>query len=163
MKKNILLTLVLTIVMFATAQAQSQDYGISITLANGTTINLTADEVSNITFANGAVTVSGTTIQELVNSVANTDSASTMRNDEQDQRINMIEMMAAQLATEITNIQTNDATMQTDIAELKETVSTLRALIDQVQMQVNNNAAYITTLQNVIANLNERVAALEAK
>lgn len=129
MKKNILLTFVLTIVMFATAQAQSQDYGISITLANGTTINLTADEVSNITFANGAVTVSGSTIEELVNSVAASDSTSTLRNDEQDQRISNLQAIATHLETEITNIQTSDASMQESINALINEIAALTARV----------------------------------
>ncbi len=66
MKKFILMSLVATFAFVFSASAQENSYSIIIKMANGSTFTIGPNEVDNITFDNGEVTISGVTVDDLV-------------------------------------------------------------------------------------------------
>lgn len=66
MKRFFLLSLVATFVSLMSVSAQDNTYSMIIKLANGTTLTIGANEVDSISFNDGEITVSGSTISDLV-------------------------------------------------------------------------------------------------
>ena len=69
MKKYILASVITAFVATFTAQAQENTYNMVIKMANGTTITIGPNEIENIVFNDGAVTVSGKRIDDFVSSL----------------------------------------------------------------------------------------------
>jgi hypothetical protein len=71
MKKHFILSLMAAVLMALNVNAQEENtYSMVITLANGTSITIGPNEVSNISFNDGEVTVSGAKIEEMVENTA---------------------------------------------------------------------------------------------
>lgn len=66
MKRFFLLSLVATFVSLMSVSAQDNTYSMIIKLANGTTLTIGPNEVDSISFNDGEITVSGSTISDLV-------------------------------------------------------------------------------------------------
>ena len=66
MKKYIILSLIATFVSIFSANAQDNTYSVVIQMAGGTTFTIGPNEVENITFKDGEVLVSGTSIQSIL-------------------------------------------------------------------------------------------------
>jgi hypothetical protein len=81
MKRFFLLSLVATFVSLMSVSAQDNTYSMIIKLANGTTLTIGPNEVDSISFNDGEITVSGSTISDLVNEIKNTQADSQMRID----------------------------------------------------------------------------------
>ena len=100
MKKNILLTIVLLLTVSLSTFAQ-KEYNMVITLNNGTTVTLGHNDIKNITFNNGEVSISGdvvTTIEALQNKAAEAKmEMESMKAHLQD--------MEAKTETDISNLQ----------------------------------------------------------
>ncbi len=96
--KKILLLLLLPLAVL-TASAHSNDYNMVIELANGTKITLGADDVSNLTFNNGALSVSGNTIEEIYQTL-------------EDLKTNKVDK------TDFNTLQSLVASLQKDVARL---------------------------------------------
>lgn len=69
MKKFILMSLIATFVSVFSANAQENTYSVIIKMTDGTTFTIGPNDVENIMFNDGQVTVSGTNIQDLVNRI----------------------------------------------------------------------------------------------
>jgi len=65
MKKSLLFT-VFTMMLSVASYAQNNTYNMVVKMANGTTISIGPNEIENISFNDGAVTISGTKIDDLV-------------------------------------------------------------------------------------------------
>ena len=71
MKKHFILSLMAAVLVALNVNAQEENtYSMVITLANGTSITIGPNEVSNISFNDGEVTVSGAKIEEMVQNIA---------------------------------------------------------------------------------------------
>lgn len=81
MKRFFLLSLVATFVSLMSVSAQDNTYSMIIKLANGTTLTIGPNEVDSISFNDGEITVSGSTISDLVNEIKNAQAESQMRID----------------------------------------------------------------------------------
>ncbi|MBR0259944.1 MAG: hypothetical protein IJQ49_06740 [Prevotella sp.] len=66
MKRFFLLSLVAAFVSLMSVSAQDNTYSMIIKLANGTTLTIGPNEVDSISFNDGEITVSGSTISDLV-------------------------------------------------------------------------------------------------
>lgn len=100
MKKNILLTIVLLLTVSLSTFAQ-KEYNMVITLSNGTTITLGHNDIKNITFNNGEVSISGdvvTTIEALQNKAAEAKA-------EMESMKRYLQAMEAKTETDISNLQ----------------------------------------------------------
>ena len=81
MKRFFLLSLVATFVSLMSVSAQDNTYSMIIKLANGTTLTIGPNEVDSISFNDGEITVSGSTISDLVNEIKKAQAESQMRID----------------------------------------------------------------------------------
>ena len=81
MKRFFLLSLVATFVSQMSVSAQDNTYSMIIKLANGTTLTIGPNEVDSISFNDGEITVSGSTISDLVNEIKKAQAESQMRID----------------------------------------------------------------------------------
>lgn len=70
MKKFFILSLIATFVSVFSVSAQDNTYSMIIKMANGTTFTIGPNEVDSLWFNDGQVTVAGTNIMDLVNSIA---------------------------------------------------------------------------------------------
>lgn len=70
MKKFFILSLIATFVSVLSVSAQDNTYSMVIKMANGTTFTIGPNEVDSLWFNDGQVTVAGTNIMDLVNSIA---------------------------------------------------------------------------------------------
>lgn len=81
MKRFFLLSLVAAFVSLMSVSAQDNTYSMIIKLANGTTLTIGPNEVDSISFNDGEITVSGSTISDLVNEIKKAQAESQMRID----------------------------------------------------------------------------------
>ena len=70
MKKFFILSLIATFVSALSVNAQDNTYSMIIKMANGTTFTIGPNEVDSLWFNDGQVTVAGTNIMDLINSIA---------------------------------------------------------------------------------------------
>ena len=70
MKKFFILSLIATFVSVFSVSAQDNTYSMIIKMANGTTFTIGPNEVDSLWFNDGQVTVAGTNIMDLINSIA---------------------------------------------------------------------------------------------
>ena len=70
MKKFFILSLIATFVSVLSVSAQDNTYSMIIKMANGTTFTIGPNEVDSLWFNDGQVTVAGTNIMDLINSIA---------------------------------------------------------------------------------------------
>lgn len=69
MKKQFFLPLFATFLMIMGVNAQNNSYNMVLEMANGTKINTGPNDVQNISFTDGQLTISGTSIEEIKNDI----------------------------------------------------------------------------------------------
>ena len=95
MKKFFILSLIATFVSVLSVSAQDNTYSMIIKMANGTTFTIGPNEVDSLWFNDGQVTVAGTNIMDLVNSIAQLKYESdNLKRDNESQRAWVIAMLA---------------------------------------------------------------------
>ena len=154
MKKYFLLSLLAILTL--TASAQTNTYAMVIEMQNGTKLTIGPNEVKNVTFNNGELTVTGETIETLVASAVNqakeyTDQAAANLKGYIDLSRELAELKAAseaadesiraELAAKQTLIETNDAAI---MALLDTKFNELNKLIDSNAKDVLANAKAIS-------------------
>lgn len=145
MKKNILLTIVLLLTVSLSTFAQ-KEYNMVITLNNGTTVTLGHNDIKNITFNNGEVSISGdvvTTIEALQNKAA-------------EAKMEMESMKA--------HLQDMEAKTETDISNLQSYIDKVLAEVQLVdresQIRDDEQSAAIKTLEYRVKNNQEQIEEL---
>lgn len=66
MKKNFLMSLIAAFVMVLNVNAQNNTYSMVLSLANGTVVTIGPNEIQDIAFNDGDITVTGTRMEELL-------------------------------------------------------------------------------------------------
>lgn len=95
MKKFFILSLIATFVSVLSVSAQDNTYSMIIKMANGTTFTIGPNEVDSLWFNDGQVTVAGTNIMDLVNSIAQLKYESdNLKRDNESQRAWVNAMLA---------------------------------------------------------------------
>ncbi len=142
MKKFFLISLIATFVTIFSASAQDNTYNMVIKMANGTTFTIGPKDVENITFNDGEVVVSGSSIQELIASI--TENASRIA--ENAKRITDNEMRIEDTNTRIAADEAaiNTAAIRAE-AYYQEYLNNMKMLSDQIR-----NCA---TVEELVANL----------
>lgn len=182
MKRFFLLSLVATFVSLMSVSAQDNTYSMIIKLANGTTLTIGPNEVDSISFNDGEITVSGSTISDLVNEIKNAQAESQMRIDSLSK---VLMMHIEDIMQALANIPIPDLSNYPTKAELTDLLykyatkedlqyeQDMRAKEDQNLMElvqkvdadhINIEQHLITEideLKTVITMLNARIEALE--
>ena len=155
MKKYIILSLIATFVSIFSANAQDNTYSVVIQMAGGTTFTIGPNEVENITFKDGEVLVSGTSIQSIMDYIkmnsAKIDANSARLQDNQMQ----IDAVAARLNADETQI---DYLVKQAETYYNENLSSLKMLSDMInncatRADLSAVMAEVDTIKEVLANL----------
>ncbi len=140
MKKNFLLTIIFAVLTVLSVNAQNDKYNMTVTLGNGTTINVGADDVSNITFNDSSVVVSGKSIGDIFNYI---DSVARICPDSCGQ-------------------------LKTELASLKDSIDSLQVLISNntdsikaLSERLNAKDIEIELINKALSDLTARVDSLE--
>lgn len=96
-------------------EAQSEDYNMVITLPDGTTVTVSTDDVDDIQFSNGQISVSGTSIQQLLSALMTLQAA---ENDTRN-RVEMLQVICDDLKNSVITNQTDAANLKVLLAELQ--------------------------------------------
>jgi hypothetical protein len=185
MKRFFLLSLVATFVSLMSVSAQDNTYSMIIKLANGTTLTIGPNEVDSISFNDGEITVSGSTISDLVNEIKKAQAESQMRIDSLSNVLMMHYATIEDIMQTLANIPIPDLSNYPTKAELTDLLykyatkedlqyeQDMRAKEDQNLMElvqkvdadhINIEQHLITEideLKTVITMLNARIEALE--
>ena len=148
MKKHFILSLMAAVLMALNVNAQEENtYSMVITLANGTSITIGPNEVSNISFNDGEITVSGAKIEEMANDISkNSASIATLNALVQDSR-EVINYVEGKIYSNTDMIERN-STMIEELKDEKvgwEEYYVLRDLVDRNQYEINNEAKILGT------------------
>jgi len=182
MKRFFLLSLVATFVSLMSVSAQDNTYSMIIKLANGTTLTIGPNEVDSISFNDGEITVSGSTISDLVNEIKNAQAESQMRIDSLSK---VLMMHIEDIMQALANIPIPDLSNYPTKAELTDLLykyatkedlqyeqdmrakedQNLMELVQKVDADHKNREQHLITeideLKTVITMLNARIEALE--
>ena len=177
MKKNFLLAIVLMLTVSLSTFAQ-KEYNMVITLSNGTTITLGHNDIKNITFNNGEISISGdvtTTIQNLQTKTEDMEKYANelyTRTYEMECRIMetqaYIEKVMAELAMAEQDIKVNKEEMQANVEKLRIDIEETRKRMEvnvadliYAINTINTHDAEIVNLKAMIATLDAKVSAMQ--
>lgn len=185
MKRFFLLSLVATFVSLMSVSAQDNTYSMIIKLANGTTLTIGPNEVDSISFNDGEITVSGSTISDLVNEIKKAQAESQMRIDSLSNVLMMHYATIEDIMQALANIPIPDLSNYPTKAELTDLLykyatkedlqyeqdmrakedQNLMELVQKVDADHKNIEQHLITeideLKTVITMLNARIEALE--
>lgn len=117
-------------------EAQGNAYNMVITLPDGTTFTVNTDDVDEVLFSNGQISVSGTSIQQLL-------TALTALQAEEDATLANVEWLHSRCTQLENSIQANFTNVLGRLVELEKNFS----LIDQKVQQALNLGQRITALE----------------
>lgn len=185
MKRFFLLSLVAAFVSLMSVSAQDNTYSMIIKLANGTTLTIGPNEVDSISFNDGEITVSGSTISDLVNEIKKAQAESQMRIDSLSNVLMMHYATIEDIMQALANIPIPDLSNYPTKAELTDLLykyatkedlqyeqdtrakedQNLMELVQKVDADHINIEQHLITeideLKTVITMLNTRIEALE--
>ena len=157
MKRNILLAIVAVVVSAVSSFAQ-KEYNMVITLNNGTTITLGHNDIKNITFNDGEISISGdvmTTIEELQNQ----DDELMRRIDEVfgevNERLNEVEDRIDERLNEVEDRidERLNERLNVVVDQLSAEIAYLQAILSDVCCMIEVNHSEIVDLQQRIDNI----------
>lgn len=185
MKRFFLLSLVAAFVSLMSVSAQDNTYSMIIKLANGTTLTIGPNEVDSISFNDGEITVSGSTISDLVAGFTAAQVETQMRIDSLSNVLMMHYATIEDIMQALANIPIPDLSNYPTKAELTDLLykyatkedlqyeqdmrakedQNLMELVQKVDADHKNREQYLITeideLKTVITMLNARIEALE--
>lgn len=171
MKKYIILSLIATFVSIFSANAQDNTYSVVIQMAGGTTFTIGPNEVENITFKDGEVLVSGTSIQSIMDYIK-LNSALIAENQERamenTMRIAADEAAIAELVTraeayykdnltQLTMLseQINNCASRADLAELMARVNAMEEVLAYTKTDID--VSYFNNKTDSLSNVTRMI------
>lgn len=131
MKKYIILSLIATFVSIFSANAQDNTYSVVIQMAGGTTFTIGPNEVENITFKDGEVLVSGTSIQSIMD---------------------YLKLHSAQIAENQALAMDNSARIAATEKRIETDETAIAALVTRAEAYYNENLNNLKMLYDMINN-----------
>ena len=151
MKKNFFLVLFALLALTQNVKAQGdsvQDstYCMVVTMPNGSTFVISTNDVDEVSFTNGRLKVSGTSIEKLLEkneqlteSVSNLNIKMLENLREEDDKIAKLVIQNALLEIIIENNCEETDSLNAEIADLQKEIATLKYTIDMLSAQTNAN------------------------
>jgi len=151
MKKYFLLSLLAMLQLTLTVSAQTNTYAMVIEMQNGTKLTIGPNEVKNVTFNNGELTVTGETIETLVASAVNearqyTDQATANLKAYIDLSRELAELKASSEAADAQLANSINANKTEAAVNLKGAVDAITAELAAKQTLIETNDAAIKAL-----------------
>lgn len=189
MKKFFSFTLISLFFAATTAFAQSEqkEYNMVITLQNGTTVTLGHNDIRDITFNDGEISISGNVVETIAKIASTADSLANVSRDSQYQleealaRMDYVMQMNEEAQNDIAELQMSMEEMQARIMDTSDKllykVTTLEEAMEDsynnvamMQGMIEENRAISYDMMNrlkehetVISRLMERIDALETQ
>ena len=159
MKKFFSFTLISLFFAATTAFAQSEqkEYNMVITLQNGTTVTLGHNDIRDITFNNGEISISGNVVETIAKIASTADSLANVSRDSQDQLEEALVRMdyVMQMMDDVMNKSDN---AQDDIAKLQMGMEEMHARI----MATSDELLYkVTTLEKAMEASNDNITKMQ--
>lgn len=137
-------------------EAQSEDYNMVITLPDGTTFTVSTDDVDDIQFSNGQISVSGTSIKQLVSALMTLQAA---ENDTQN-RVEMLQVICDDLKSSVIANQTDAANLKALLAELQAREAHYEYLTNRLQDDIDDQRHRVNDVESVIEKVETQQATL---
>jgi peptidoglycan hydrolase CwlO-like protein len=168
MKKYILLPLIAMLVTVFSASAQENAYPMIIKMADGTIFTIGANEVQKVSFTNGQVTVSGESIQSMLDAIAATMSLTQDTREKTDQLETIIanfKQCECDTKGYITKMEVDYSHYTKDEIDAKMSDYITKDAAGQrfqyLETENNQKSSEIEALQEEVVNLNTMVASLK--
>lgn len=137
-------------------EAQSEDYNMVITLPDGTTFTVNTDDVDDIQFSNGQISVSGTSIQQLLSALMTLQAA---ENDTRN-RVEMLQVICDDLKSSVIANQTDAANLKALLAELQAREAAHENITNRLQNDIEDQKDRVNAVVSVIEKMETQQATL---
>lgn len=137
-------------------EAQSEDYNMVITLPDGTTVTVSTDDVDNIQFSNGQISVSGTSIQRLMSELMTLHAA---ENDTR-YRVEMLQAFCDDLKSSVIANQKDAAYLKDLLAELQAREAAHEDRTNRLQDDIEYQRHRVNAVESVIEKVETQQATL---
>ena len=163
MKKFFSFTLISLFFAATTAFAQSEqkEYNMVITLQNGTTVTLGHNDIRDITFNNGEISISGNVVETIAKIASTADSLANISRDSQYQLEKALAYMDNMNEEAQNNIAYLEAAMDETREQIKVTSDKLLSKVVTLETAMENSQNNMATIQTVVEDAQARIKETE--
>lgn len=163
MKKFFSFTLISLFFAATTAFAQSEqkEYNMVITLQNGTTVTLGHNDIRDITFNNGEISISGNVVETIAKIASTADSLANISRDSQYQLEEALARMDYMNEEAQKNIAYLEAAMDETREQIKVTSDMLLSKVGTLEAAMENSQNNMATIQSVVEDAQARIKETE--
>lgn len=163
MKKFLSFTLISLFFAATTAFAQSEqkEYNMVITLQNGTTVTLGHNDIRDITFNNGEISISGNVVETIAKIASTADSLANISRDSQYQLEEALARMDYMNEEAQKNIAYLEAAMDETREHIKVTSDMLLSKVGTLEAAMENSQNNMATIQSVVEDAQARIKETE--
>ncbi|MDD6123348.1 MAG: hypothetical protein PUB53_02720 [Bacteroidales bacterium] len=163
MKKFFSFTLISLFFAATTAFAQSEqkEYNMVITLQNGTTVTLGHNDIRDITFNNGEISISGNVVETIAKIASTADSLANISRDSQYQLEKALAYMDNMNEEAQNNIAYLEAAMDETRTQIKVTSDMLLSKVGTLEAAMENSQNNMATIQTVVEDAQARIKETE--
>ena len=163
MKKFFSFTLISLFFAATTAFAQSEqkEYNMVITLQNGTTVTLGHNDIRDITFNNGEISISGNVVETIAKIASTADSLANISRDSQYQLEEALAYMDYMNEEAQNNIAYLEAAMDETRTQIKVTSDMLLSKVGTLEAAMENSQNNMATIQTVVEDAQARIKETE--
>ena len=159
MKKNLLaIVFMLTSSLCTFAQ---KEYNMVITLQNGTTVTLGHNDIRDITFNNGEISISGNVVETIAKIASTADSLANISRDSQYQLEKALAYMDNMNEEAQNNIAYLEAAMDETRTQIKVTSDMLLSKVGTLEAAMENSQNNMATIQTVVEDAQARIKETE--
>ena len=163
MKKFFSFTLISLFFAATTAFAQSEqkEYNMVITPQNGTTVTLGHNDIRDITFNNGEISISGNVVETIAKIASTADSLANISRDSQYQLEKALAYMDNMNEEAQNNIAYLEAAMDETRTQIKVTSDMLLSKVGTLEAAMENSQNNMATIQTVVEDAQARIKETE--
>ena len=166
MKKFFSFTLISLFFAATTAFAQSEqkEYNMVITLQNGTTVTLGHNDIRDITFNNGEISISGNVVETIAKIASTADSLANISRDSQyqlEEALARMDYMMYMNEEAQKNIADLEAAMDETREQIKVTSDMLLSKMGTLEAAMENSQSNMATIQTVVEDAQARIKETE--
>ena len=145
----------------AFAQSEQKEYNMVITLQNGTTVTLGHNDIRDITFNNGEISISGNVVETIAKIASTADSLANISRDSQYQLEEALAYMNYMNEEAQKNIADLEAAMDETREQIKVTSDKLLSKVVTLETAMENSQNNMATIQTVVEDAQARIKETE--
>lgn len=170
--KQLFASLFIFCMMASTTFAQNNTYNMQITLANGTTVSIGANEVKNISFENGLVSMDGQKLDDIVKSLSAQNTIIEELKSNVNEVYSGLLTLQAGVDKNIASVQDNLSVLKVSIEKIQAGLATqtdpeeldaaIKAIVDPLSTKLASTDASINSISAEMKAVNEALNALKS-